>query len=139
MKQLLCITDHNNFPAYDQVPFMKRLSDLMLASAALVMICPLLLFVAFLIKLEDGGPAFYRGLRVGRFGKIFRLFKFRTMVVDAELIGGPSTAEDDPRITRIGRTLRKYKLDELPELLNVIAGDMSLVGPRPEVKSEVDS
>jgi len=92
-----------------------------------------------LVKLEDGGPVLYRGVRVGWFGKPFRLFKFRTMVVNAEKIGGPSTSDDDPRITRIGCMLRKYKLDELPELLNVIIGDMSLVGPRPEVKSEVDS
>ena len=118
---------------------MKRAFDLISALVALSMLSGFLLLIALLIKHEDGGPAFYRGVRVGRLGKTFRLFKFRTMVVDAERIGGPSTADDDPRVTRLGRILRKYKLDELPELLNVIIGDMSLVGPRPEVKSEVDS
>jgi lipopolysaccharide/colanic/teichoic acid biosynthesis glycosyltransferase len=94
--------------------------------------------MAVLIKLEDGGLIFYRGLRIGRHGKPFRIFKFRTMVVNAEKIGGPSTADDDPRITSIGKILRKYKLDELPQLINVLIGDMSLVGPRPEVQQYVD-
>jgi len=117
----------------------KRGLDIVFSLTAGFVLCPVLVLVAVLVKVEDGGPALYRGVRVGRFGKSFRLFKFRTMVVNAEKIGGPSTSDDDPRITRIGRTLRKYKLDELPELLNVIIGDMSLVGPRPEVNSEVDS
>jgi len=117
----------------------KRIFDLVSALSVIILLSPLLLVIAFLIKLGDRGPALYRGVRVGRFGRLFRLFKFRTMVVNAEKIGGPSTSDDDPRITRIGRRLRKYKLDELPELLNVIIGDMSLVGPRPEVKSEVDT
>jgi len=81
---------------------------------------------------------FYRGERVGLQGKPFRIFKFRTMVVNADQIGGTSTPSDDPRITRIGRTLRKYKLDELPQLFNVLSGEMSLVGPRPEVKYYTD-
>lgn len=98
---------------------------------------PALLCIILLIKKEDGGPAFYRGIRVGRHEKLFRIFKFRTMVVDAERLGGPSTADDDPRITKIGRFIRKYKLDELPQLLNVLKGEMSLVGPRPEVQHYV--
>jgi lipopolysaccharide/colanic/teichoic acid biosynthesis glycosyltransferase len=94
--------------------------------------------LALLIRREDGGTVFYRGIRVGRYGKPFRIFKFRTMVINAEEIGGPSTADDDPRITRIGKLIRKCKLDELPQLINVIKGEMSLVGPRPEVQHYVD-
>jgi lipopolysaccharide/colanic/teichoic acid biosynthesis glycosyltransferase len=97
-----------------------------------------MLVIAYLIKREDGGPVFYRGVRVGRYGKPFRIYKFRTMVVNAEKVGGPSTADDDPRITRIGKVLRKYKLDELPQLINVLKGEMSIVGPRPEVQFYVD-
>ena len=98
----------------------------------------MLFLVALLIKREDGGPVFYRGVRVGRFGKPFRIYKFRTMVVDAERLGGPSTADDDPRITRVGRLIRKFKMDELPQLMNVLSGEMSFVGPRPEVQHYVD-
>jgi len=94
---------------------------------------PLFLLVAILIKKEDGGPVLYRGMRVGKCGNAFRIFKFRTMVVSAEKIGGPSAPDDDPRITKIGKFLRKYKLDEIPQLINVLRGEMSLVGPRPEV------
>jgi len=94
--------------------------------------------LALLIRREDGGTVFYRGIRVGRYGKPFKIFKFRTMVINAEEIGGPSTAADDPRITRIGRLIRKYKLDEVPQLINVFKGEMSLVGPRPEVQHYVD-
>jgi len=86
----------------------------------------------------DGGPVFYRGERTGLYGKPFRIFKFRTMVVDADRIGGASTAEDDARITSVGKFLRKYKLDELPQLINVLRGEMSIVGPRPEVKHYTD-
>jgi len=94
--------------------------------------------IAILIKKEDGGPVFYRGVRVGRFGKTFRIFKFRTMVINAEKLGGPSTADDDPRITKVGKLIRKFKLDELPQLINVLKGEMSVVGPRPEVQMYVD-
>jgi lipopolysaccharide/colanic/teichoic acid biosynthesis glycosyltransferase len=104
----------------------------------LILSSPLLLLIAFLIKWEDGGAVFYRGVRVGRCEKPFRILKFRTMVVDAERVGGPSTADDDPRITKIGRKIRKYKLDELPQLVNVLMGEMSFVGPRPEVQQYVD-
>ena len=88
-------------------------------------------------SIESAGPVFYRGVRAGRYGKAFRIFKFRTMVEDADKIGGPSSSADDPRITRVGNFLRRYKLDELPQLLNVVKGEMSLVGPRPEVLQEV--
>jgi len=99
---------------------------------------PALLCIALLIKKEDGGPVFYRGNRVGRYGSLFKIFKFRTMVVDAERFGGPSTADDDPRITKVGKVIRKYKLDELPQLINVLKGEMSFVGPRPEVQHYVE-
>jgi len=117
---------------------LKRAFDIVVAACAVTVAAPLLAAVAAAIKVSSPGPIFYRGVRVGRGGKLFRIFKYRTMVVDAEKIGGPSTADDDRRITPIGKILREYKLDELPQLLNVLAGDMSLVGPRPEVPQYVD-
>lgn len=111
----------------------KRIIDVAFSLLGLGILSPLFLLIALLIKREDNGPVFYRGVRVGRFGKPFRIYKFRTMVVNADKIGGSCTPDDDPRITRIGRFLRKYKLDELPQLINVLKGEMSLVGPRPEV------
>jgi lipopolysaccharide/colanic/teichoic acid biosynthesis glycosyltransferase len=116
----------------------KRPFDITCATACLVFLSPLLLWAAWRIKRADGGPVFYRGVRMGLHGKPFHIFKFRTMVVDAEKIGASSTSDDDPRITRIGKFLRKYKLDELPQLINVLEGDMSFVGPRPEVKKFTD-
>jgi len=116
---------------------LKRAFDLTFAAVALVVLAPLLLAIAATIRLDDGGPVFYRGTRIGRGEAPFRIFKFRTMVVNADRIGGPSTSDDDPRITRPGARLRRWKLDELPQLLNVIRGEMSLVGPRPEVAQEV--
>jgi lipopolysaccharide/colanic/teichoic acid biosynthesis glycosyltransferase len=89
------------------------------------------------IKLDRDGPAIYAGRRVGRGGSEFRMYKFRTMVSNADKIGGPSTADTDPRLTKTGRFLRRYKLDELPQLVNVLKGDMSFVGPRPQVTDEV--
>jgi len=117
---------------------MKRLFDIVFSLLGLIILSPFILVLAILIKEEDGGSVFYRGVRVGRHGKPFRIFKFRTMVVDAENIGGPSTADDDPRITKIWKFLRKYKLDELPQLINVLKGEMSFVGPRPEVPHYVN-
>lgn len=112
--------------------------DFLFSLLGLILLSPLLLNLAVRIRMENGGPVFYRGLRIGLRGQPFRIFKFRTMVVNAERMGGPSTADDDPRITRIGKKLRKHKLDELPQLINVFLGDMSLVGPRPEVPHYVD-
>jgi len=111
----------------------KRLFDLFFSLIGVIILSPLLLVLAILIKISSPGPVFYRGIRAGKNRKNFKIFKFRTMVVNAEKMGGPSTALDDPRLTRIGKFLRKWKLDELPQLFNVIKGDMSLVGPRPEV------
>jgi lipopolysaccharide/colanic/teichoic acid biosynthesis glycosyltransferase len=116
---------------------MKRLFDLVSAGVGLLVLAPVLAAVALAIKMESRGPVFYRGQRAGRHEKPFRIFKFRTMVVNADKIGGPSSSADDPRITRVGGFLRRFKLDELPQLLNVLRGEMSLVGPRPEVVQEV--
>jgi lipopolysaccharide/colanic/teichoic acid biosynthesis glycosyltransferase len=107
--------------------------DLMVSILGLVLLLPLLSVIGALVKREDGGPVFYRGVRIGLAGKTFRMYKFRTMIVNAERAGGSSTSADDSRITRIGRRIRASKLDELPQLINVLRGDMSLVGPRPQV------
>ena len=116
---------------------MKRIFDVLASAVGLLLLSPVLFLSAVLIKLEDRGPVFYRGVRVGGYGRPFRIYKFRTMVVNAERLGAPSTADDDPRITKVGNSLRRYKLDELPQLINVLKGEMSLVGPRPEVQLEV--
>lgn len=117
---------------------MKRVFDFLSSTIGLIALAPVLVAMAVAVKVESAGPVFYRGLRVGRYGKSFRIFKFRTMVEDAEKLGGASTPEDDPRVTRVGRFLRRYKLDELPQILNVITGEMSLVGPRPQVPWAVE-
>lgn len=118
--------------------FAKRLTDIVLSTMALIVCAPVMLVVAISIKAGSKGPICYRGERVGLNGRMFRIFKFRTMVADAEFKGGHSTAIDDPRFTGIGRFLRKHKLDELPQFFNVLAGDMSLVGPRPQVRFYTD-
>ncbi|HEX8600119.1 MAG TPA: sugar transferase [Chloroflexia bacterium] len=110
----------------------KRLFDLFCASIALLILSPMLLAIAILVRLDSPGPALYRAVRAGRYNVPFHMLKFRSMVVGADTMGGLSVGRDDPRVTRIGRFLRKYKLDELPQLLNVLKGEMSLVGPRPE-------
>ncbi len=112
---------------------LKRAVDIVLSAAALVVLCPVFLVLATLIKLGSPGSVFFRGVRVGRDGEPFRIFKFRTMVADAEKLGGASTAADDPRITGVGQWIRRYNLDELPQFINVLKGEMSIVGPRPEV------
>jgi lipopolysaccharide/colanic/teichoic acid biosynthesis glycosyltransferase len=117
---------------------MKRAIDLLVSGLGLIVLSPVLFALALWIKLDSAGPVFHRGLRVGRDETRFRMLKFRSMVENAHLIGGTSTPEDDPRISRVGKFLRKYKLDELPQLLNVFRGEMSLVGPRPQVPWAVD-
>ncbi|MBF0544818.1 MAG: sugar transferase [Candidatus Riflebacteria bacterium] len=112
----------------------KRIFDLFFSFLGLFFLSPVLMFVACRIKQFDKGPVFYRGVRVGKGGTLFRIFKFRTMVIDAEKKGPSSTSEEDLRITKIGKVLRKYKLDELPQLINVLLGEMSFVGPRPQVE-----
>lgn len=111
----------------------KRVFDVVFSAVVIVVAAPFLLVIAAMITLESPGPVFYRGQRAGLDGQVFRIFKFRSMVPDAEQKGGYSTAADDPRVTRVGRFLRKHKLDELPQFFNVLWGDMSLVGPRPQV------
>lgn len=111
----------------------KRLFDLLGSAAALLLLAPLMLALAVWIALDSGGPVFYRQQRVGRFGRAFRIHKFRTMSVGADLHGPLVTVGDDARVTRAGRWLRHWRLDELPQFIDVLRGDMSLVGPRPEV------
>jgi lipopolysaccharide/colanic/teichoic acid biosynthesis glycosyltransferase len=116
----------------------KRLFDLVITSALLALLSPLLLAIAAAILITSGPPVLYRGRRIGRDGQPFDMLKFRTMVRNAETIGASSTSDDDPRITRVGAFLRRYKLDELPQLINVVRGEMSLVGPRPQVAWAVE-
>ncbi len=111
----------------------KRLFDLVFSFLGLIITSPLLVLVAIIIKISSPGPVFFRGERIGKNGKAFKMFKFRTMVPNAEKLGGPSTAGDDPRLTKIGKFLKKFQFDELPQLINVFKGEMSFVGPRPEV------
>lgn len=111
----------------------KRIFDLLVSLSGLFLLAPLFLLISIWIKIDSEGPIFFRQSRVGRFGRLFDIYKFRTMCSDAESKGRQITVRDDPRITRSGRFLRRFKLDELPQLINVIKGEMSLVGPRPEV------
>ena len=112
---------------------MKRLFDILVSVIALVVLLPTFIIVSFFIKMTSPGKVIYRGLRAGMNEISFEIYKFRTMVDNAENIGGHSTSINDARLTKIGRFLRKYKIDELPQFFNVIKGDMSLVGPRPQV------
>ena len=117
----------------------KRTMDILLSALALLILSPVMLLVAAAIKLEDGGPVFYRQKRLTRNGREFDILKFRSMVVDAEKYAGAVLATDnDPRITRVGRIIRPFRIDELPQLLNILKGDMSIVGPRPERKAIAD-
>jgi lipopolysaccharide/colanic/teichoic acid biosynthesis glycosyltransferase len=110
----------------------QRILDILAAGAGLLLLSPVFLVIGAAVKLGDGGPVFYMSKRAGRGGKLFSIYKFRSMVQGAERMGGGLTLRGDRRVTRAGRVLRAYKLDELPQLLNVLKGDMSLVGPRPE-------
>lgn len=110
----------------------KRLFDFVVALVGLIVLAPLFVLIAVVIKLDSPGPVFFRGPRVGRHGRPFGLYKFRSMVANAAQRGPGITASGDPRVTRVGRILRRTKLDELPQLINVVRGEMSLVGPRPE-------
>jgi lipopolysaccharide/colanic/teichoic acid biosynthesis glycosyltransferase len=117
---------------------LKRTVDIVVSLIGLFLLAPFMAAIALWIRVDSSGPVFYRGRRVGRHGKEFRIFKFRSMVVDAERKGGASASDGDRRITRPGRFIRRYKLDEVAQLINVLKGDMSLVGPRPEVQKYVD-
>ncbi len=116
---------------------MKRLFDIGASSLMLLAASPVFLLLAAAIKIDSKGPVFYRQVRVGRYDQDFKIFKFRTMVTDADKIGPAITMGKDPRITRVGRLIRKCRLDEVSQLLNVLDGSMSLVGPRPEVRKYV--
>ena len=117
---------------------MKRLFDILLSGIGLLIISPLFLIVAIWIKLDSPGPIFYRQVRVGRYNKDFRIFKFRSMRIGSDKGSLVTIGGRDPRITRSGYFIRKFKIDELPQLINVLVGDMSLVGPRPEVRHYVN-
>ena len=117
---------------------MKRLFDIVASGLGLIILSPLFLVIAIWIKLDSKGPMFYRQVRVGRYNKDFRIFKFRSMRVGSDKGSLVTIGGHDPRITRSGYFIRKFKLDELPQLINVFVGDMSLVGPRPEVRHYVD-
>lgn len=117
---------------------MKRLFDIVASGIGLIVLSPLFIILAIWIKLDSHGPVFYRQTRVGKDNHDFRLFKFRSMRPDSDKLGLITVGGHDPRVTRSGYYIRKYKLDELPQLINVFIGDMSLVGPRPEVRKYVD-
>jgi len=117
---------------------MKRLFDIFASGLGLLILSPLFLVVAIWIKIDSPGPVFYRQVRVGRGNKDFRIYKFRSMKVGADKQGLITVGGHDPRVTRSGYFIRKYKLDEFPQLINVFVGDMSLVGPRPEVRKYVN-
>ena len=116
---------------------LKRLFDFTASLFGLLITSPILILMTIWVKLDSSGPVFYRAERGGRHGKPFRIFKFRSMVANADKIGGSTTSGSDARVTRSGRYIRKLKLDELSQLINVVVGDMSLVGPRPEIVSKV--
>jgi lipopolysaccharide/colanic/teichoic acid biosynthesis glycosyltransferase len=116
----------------------KRLFDLFFSLIAIMFLLPIVIIVAVIIKIQSSGSIFYKGIRTGKHGKLFFMYKFRTMFVGQEKTGGDTTALNDPRITRVGAFLRKYKIDEIPQFINVIKGEMSIVGPRPELPYYTD-
>lgn len=117
---------------------LKRLFDILMSLILLIILFPILLIISIIIKIDSKGPIFYRQIRITKYGREFKIFKFRTMVVDADKKGSLVTLNDDQRITKIGKKIRKIRLDELPQLFNILLGDMSFVGTRPEVKKYVD-
>ena len=117
---------------------LKRLFDIVMSSVLIVLASPVLFFVAVWIKLDSQGPVFYRQERVTQYGRTFRIFKFRTMITNADKVGTLVTTKNDSRITRVGEKIRKCRLDELPQLFNILTGEMSFVGTRPEVQKYVD-
>lgn len=118
---------------------LKRLFDIVCSSVLIIILSPILLILSIWIKLDSKGPVFYRQERITQYGKVFRIFKFRTMVINADKIGNLVTSKNDSRITKVGSKIRKYRLDELPQVFNIFLGDMSFVGTRPEVQKYVDA
>lgn len=117
---------------------LKRFFDIIMSLILIIILSPVILIVSIWIKLDSKGPVFYRQERVTQYCKIFRIFKFRTMVVNADQIGSLVTTQNDSRITKVGNKIRKCRIDEIPQLFNILTGDMSFVGTRPEVKKYVD-
>ena len=117
---------------------LKRIFDICVSLVLIVLLSPIIIFFSIWIKLDSKGPLFYRQERITQYGKVFRIFKFRTMVNNADKIGNLVTSKNDSRITKVGEKIRKYRIDEIPQLFNVLIGDMSFVGTRPEVKKYVD-
>ena len=118
---------------------LKRIFDIVCSSILIILLSPILLILSIWIKLDSKGPVFYRQERITQYGKIFRIFKFRTMVTNADKIGTLVTTQNDSRITKVGNKIRKCRLDELPQVFNIFLGDMSFVGTRPEVQKYVDA
>lgn len=118
---------------------LKRIFDIIVSILMIILLSPVLIAVSIWIKLDSKGPVFYRQERITQYGQVFRIFKFRTMVTGADKIGTLVTTKNDSRITRVGEKIRKCRLDEIPQLFNILLGDMSFVGTRPEVKKYVDA
>ena len=118
--------------------FLKRLFDIIFSTILLIVLSPILIILAIAIKIDSKGPIFYRQERITQYGKIFKIFKFRTMIFNADKIGALVTTKNDSRITRVGNIIRKCRLDEIPQLINILVGDMTFVGTRPEVKKYVE-
>lgn len=118
---------------------LKRLFDMIMSFLLLVILSPVFLIISIWIKCDSEGPVFYRQERITQYGKVFRIFKFRTMITNADKLGALVTTQGDSRITRVGKKIRKCRLDEIPQLINILSGDMSFVGTRPEVSKYVDA
>ena len=118
--------------------FLKRLFEIIFSTILLIVLSPILIILAIAIKIDSKGPIFYRQERITQYGKIFKIFKFRTMIFNADKIGALVTTKNDSRITRVGNIIRKCRLDEIPQLINILVGDMTFVGTRPEVKKYVE-
>ena len=130
---------YNNLNKHEKELYLKRAFDVVAASILLILLAPIMLVVAVWIKLDSPGPVFFRQTRITQYGKEFRIFKFRTMVNNADKIGSAVTVGGDSRITKLGAIIRKFRIDEFPQLFNVITGDMSFVGTRPEVPKYVSA
>ena len=130
---------YNILKKHEKELYLKRAFDVVAASILLVLLAPIMLVVAVWIKLDSPGPVFFRQTRITQYGKEFRIFKFRTMVNNADKMGSAVTVGNDSRITKVGAIIRNYRIDEFPQLFNVLSGDMSFVGARPEVRKYVEA
>lgn len=130
---------YDNLKKHEKELYLKRAFDVVTASILLILLAPVMVGVAIWIKLDSPGPVFFRQTRITQYGKEFRIFKFRTMVNNADKMGSAVTVGNDSRITKVGAVIRNYRIDEFPQLFNVLSGDMSFVGTRPEVRKYVDA